>query len=228
MTNIAIETLDKETTAGIPYADTLVQRTSSHEAVVWRDGHGRDTIIDEQAHCLSAGFDVPQTHSAITTARSNEATIARVVERVDVLLMACEGRLDCSRRNVPHTDDLVFCTRGEVLRIRTEADTADVKIALFARTWILEHSNHLTRIDIVDLGCTIAAGGYEATIVAEANTAHDAAVNKVVDESHIKHSSHVRVVYSIPIWSLALELWRQLLWVELSKAVAHIWRGMVL
>jgi hypothetical protein len=110
-------------------------------------------------------------------------------------------REDCTNAN-----NLVFSTGGQVLTIRAEADTSDVKVAILRQAGILQMLDLLTTLDIEDLSRTVATSGNESSITAETNTADYTLVGQVVDELNIQSATNTGVKNSVPIFTLALEV----------------------
>lgn len=102
MTNVTFQTLHKVPTARVPDANALVKRTSCDEAVVGRDGDGRNAVLDGELKHLLVGTDIPKTHSTVTASRGNETTVAGKVQGVDVLVVAGELVPDLTGLNVPN------------------------------------------------------------------------------------------------------------------------------
>jgi hypothetical protein len=100
----AFEALDEVASGGIPDSNTLVERSSSNELGVWRDGDSGDTIFDAEGENILAGLDVPKSDGAITATGSDGATVTSEVQRVDILLMASKGIPDGPSGNVPNSN----------------------------------------------------------------------------------------------------------------------------
>ena len=194
----ALETDNKLIGLNIPYADALVKRTGRDKLVVWRDGHGGDTILDGVIGNLRIRHEIPETHAAIATTRRNDLAISGKVKRVNILLVAGKLMLDFASRNIPHliayvsiaktklkgftySNDLVFCTRGELLAIGAEADAPDVQVAVLWQRCILKVSNGSSSLNIKNLRGAVATCGDEPTIQAKAHATDDTLVGKIVD-----------------------------------------------
>lgn len=120
--------------------------------------------------------------------------------------MAIKRGSDALALNVPHSDLLVFGTGGEQFAIRREANGADIQVTFFVlNSVVLQFANFSAVAGIKDLGTSVAAGGHIFAVGREADTADDGFVDEVVEQSDIEHSRYVRVEYSMPIVSSALQ-----------------------
>lgn len=212
------KTLEQVSLMDVPNADALVERTSGDVLGVGGNGNSCNTILDSQSEGVSALLDIPETNGSISTARCNRATIAGKVERVNVLLVTGEGIANRSRLNVPnlrkksqlspcqnafsvktYSDQLVFSTGSKVLAIGTEANAANVQITSDIHSVVLEYTELLARLNVVNLSGTVAAGGYVLAVMAEAHAADNTLVCESVDKIDIQHARHVLVKDDEPV-----------------------------
>lgn len=104
VTRVAIsflKALEEVASLHVPDANTLVKRTSSQESVVGRNGDSGDTVFNGKAKHTLVALDIPQTDCAIAGSGSDVATVGRVVEGVDVLLVTCKSVPDSACLNLP-------------------------------------------------------------------------------------------------------------------------------
>lgn len=73
----------------------------------------------------------------------------------------------------------------------------------------------LTGPHVEDLGTAIAACCDVLPVVAEANTANNALVGKIVNKVNFESAAFARVVDRMPVFTLALEVWWKLFRVEI-------------
>lgn len=125
-------------------------------------------------------------------------------------LTRSDGGHECT-----YPDDLVFRTCRKIPSIRTEAHTPNVQIPILRRAVVLKMAHLLTRVDIEDLRASIAAGGHESAVMAEAHTANNALVRQVVHQVHIQPAVHARVEDRMPVIALSLEVRGELIWFQL-------------
>ena len=78
----------------------------------------------------------------------------------------------------------------------------------------------MSGLDIEDLRRAVTAGRDEAAVQAEAHTADDTLVGKVVDQVDVEHTAGTRVEDGEPVTALLLQVLGQLLDVEISEDVA--------
>lgn len=105
-----------------------------------------------------------------------------------------------------NANDLVLSTSGQVLTIRAEADTSDVKVTILRQAGVLQMLNLLAALDIKDLSRTIATSSNESSITAETNTADYTLVGQVMDELNVQSATNAWVENSVPVFTLALEV----------------------
>ena len=98
---LSLETHDKIPARNVPYSDALIERPSSNETVVGRNGDGCDSVLNGEVCNLLIPLKIPQTDTPVTTTRSNDLTIAGKVKGVDVLLVAGELVLDLAAVDIP-------------------------------------------------------------------------------------------------------------------------------
>lgn len=187
------------TGSNIPDPHTLVEGTSCDESTVGRDGNSSDAILNGECQHTVGCLDIPESDRAVATARGNGPAITREVQAVDVLLVARECVSDSARLDVPDPDQLVLGAGGEVLAVGTEADASDVQVAASVGIIVLQHTDLVSRDDVVDLGRLVAPSRDVLAIHAEANAADDALVRQGVDQVHIEHAWNSRVEDDEPI-----------------------------
>ena len=132
---LALEFHNKLSALDIPNTDALVERTGGDEAVVGRDGHRSDTILDGEVGDLVVPLEIPQANTAIAAAGCNDLAVAREVERIDVLFVAGELMLDLAAGNIPHLHrkSAIIQVKAELMKLtRMTLSSAPV-----ARYWPL-------------------------------------------------------------------------------------------
>jgi hypothetical protein len=127
-----------------------------------------------------------------------------------------------------YSDDLVLCTGGEEQAVGAEAHTPDVQVTVFGQTAILEMRNRVASVDIENLRGAVAACCHIPAVHAEAYTADDTLMRKVVDKVDVQDTPGARVEDGEPIAALLLQVLWQLLNVEIGKDVALRHRDLVL
>jgi hypothetical protein len=105
---LAFKAHDQLAALDVPDADALVEGTGRDIQVVGRDGNSGDAVLDGEICNLRVGLEVPQTDTAVATARGNDAAVAREVETVNVLFVASELVLDGAAADVPDLRALVW------------------------------------------------------------------------------------------------------------------------
>lgn len=228
MARFSLQAHDKLSGANVPDTDALVEGAGRDEAVVWGNGNSGDTIFDREVGDLFVPLQVPEADAAITTAGRDDLAVAGEVEGVDVLLVAGELVLDLAALNVPHADNLVFGTSGEILAVRAEAYAPDVQVTILWQASVLEVSDGVAGLDVEDLGRAVAACRNIATIKTEAYTADDALMRQVVDQVDVEHTPGARVEDGEPIAALLLQVLRKLLDVEIGQNITLSERHVVL
>lgn len=151
MALFALKTYDKVTGMDIPDANALVQGTGRDIATVWRNSDSCNAILDGQVKHLLVRLEIPEADAPIAASRSDDSAVLGEIQRVDILLVAGELVLDGTARDIPNSNDFVFGTSREVLAVGTEADAADVQIAVFGKTGVLEKGNWCSGLDVEDL-----------------------------------------------------------------------------
>lgn len=119
------------------------------------------------------------------------------------------------KEGTTYPDNLVLGTRCKIPSIRTEAHTPNVQIPVLRRAVVLKMAHLFPRVDIEDLRASIAAGGHESPVVAEAHTTDYALVRKVVHQIHVQSAVHTRVEDRMPVIALSLEMRRELIRLQL-------------
>ena len=120
-----------------------------------------------------------------------------------------------------HPDDLVLGTSSEVLAIRTEANTADVQVSILASVVVHQMADLLTTVDVEDLRRPVAASRNISAVMAEANTADNTLVNKVVHQVDVQTTHDARIEDRVPVLTLALQRLRQLVQLEIGELIAN-------
>jgi hypothetical protein len=113
-----------------------------------------------------------------------------------------------------YSDHFIFSTGGEVPSVGAEAHTTNVKVAVLTGAAILQVADLLSGIHIKDLSTAIATSSNVAAIMAESNTAHHTLMRKIVHQIDIESARRTRVINSMPVFTHALEMRRQLLRVK--------------
>ena len=85
----------------LPHADALVEGASGNEIPARRDRDGGNAVFDRQRQVFALALQIPHSHGVVSTAGCDIAPAESEVERIDILLMACEGMADRSALNVP-------------------------------------------------------------------------------------------------------------------------------
>ena len=116
---------------------------------------------------------------------------------------------------------LVFGSSGQVLSIRTEADTTDIEIAILVDALVLKSRDVLSGGHVKDLRRPIAARGQVLAVTAEANAANNTVMDKVVHQLHVQNALHFRVENRIPVSSLTLLRDGQVIGVPVSQHVTR-------
>ena len=216
-----LKALQKIPSVDVPDTYTLVQRAGRYVLGIGGNGNGGDSILDTESHQRPARFDIPQAYCPVTTARRDNTTIPREIERVYILLVAREGVPDCSLLNIPDTNELVFGTGGEVLAVRAEANTPYIQISRNIGVLILQHAHLFASVDIVDLRRSVAPSCHVFAVMAETNAAHDALVVKGVHEVDIQHARDLLVEDDKPVVACLLHMRRQTVRIEVPQSIVH-------
>lgn len=217
---LSLKTNDKATRVDVPDSDALVQGTGRDIATIRRDRNSSNAILDGQVEHLLIRFKIPEANTPVAASRCNDTTVLGKVQRVDILLVASELVLDSAGRNVPDANDLILGASREILTVGTEADTANVQVAVFRETSVLEKGNGRSGFDIENLSRTVAASGHIATVSAEPHAADYALVRQVVDQLNVQHAPGAGVEDGEPIRLLLLEVRWQRLQIEISQDIA--------
>jgi hypothetical protein len=243
MTLLAFCSFDHVAGADVPDANALVERSGRDEAVVRRHGDGGNAVFDREHENALALLNVPDTDCAVTGARGDVAAVGGEVEGVDVLVVAGELVADDALVDVPYlcqtslarlsllcavsceayANDLVFSTSRQVLPVGAEAHTTNIQIAILVSVIVLEMADLRSSHDIEDLGASVAARGNRSSIVREADTAHHTLMRKIMHQLDIQTALHawIRVEHSMPILTLTLEMWWELLWLIVAQLIAN-------
>ena len=224
---VAVWTLEalNEIAPGIPHADALVKRTSGDILGVGRDGNSSDPVLDREGSHQLRSLDIPKSDGPVATSRGNGASVAREVERVDILFVSREGVADRSRGDIPYSDQLVLGTGGQVLAIGAEAHAADIQIAVQINAIILEDAELLAGLDVVNLGRPIATSCDILAVGAEANAADHTLVLKRVNKFHIQHLGNILVEDDPPIILDLLGVVWKTLGVQVAQRVVVLRNG---
>jgi hypothetical protein len=108
----AFKAHDQLAALDVPDADALVEGTGRDKQVVGRDGDSGDAVLDGEVCNLRVGLEVPQTDTAVATARGDDAAVARKVQAVNVLLVTSELVLDGAAVDVPDLERLVWYVKA--------------------------------------------------------------------------------------------------------------------
>jgi hypothetical protein len=103
-----LQALNQVSSCSVPDADALVQRTGSDVTAIRRHGHSSDAILNAKGVDKLAIENIPKAHGLISTARSDESTVASKVQRVDVLLVSTEDMLDGTLVDIPNLEPIIF------------------------------------------------------------------------------------------------------------------------
>lgn len=117
---------------------------------------------------------------------------------VSTLRQLEERQLDV-RQTWTYPNQLIISSSGEILAIRAEADGSNVNIASDTRRLILQSTNLVTSVDVIDLSRMVAPGGDVLAVVAEANAADNAVVLQRVRKVDIKQGLNVLVEGDGPV-----------------------------
>ena len=113
----------------------------------------------------------------------------------------------------------VFSASGQVLSIRAEADTADIKIAVFVDTLVLQSRNVVTSGHIKNLRGAVTARSQVLAVTTETNTADNTVMNEMVHQIHVKHTLNLRVKNRVPVIALTFLRGRKVIGVPVSQHV---------
>ena len=124
---------------------------------------------------------------------------------------------------ISYADDLVFSSSRQEPAIRAEAHTTDVQISsVLIDAVVYKVTNLLASVDIVDLRRAVAASGDKPSVMAEADTAHDALVSEVVNEVHVETTMNTRIENGVPVFALALQVWRELVGFVFGELIPNL------
>lgn len=113
---------------------------------------------------------------------------------------------DVNWKDCTNANDLIFSTSSQVLTIRTEADTSDVKVTILRQAGVLQMLDLLAALNIEDLSRSVATSSNKSSIAAETNTADYTLVGQVVNELNVQSAADTGVENSVPVFTLALEV----------------------
>jgi hypothetical protein len=113
---------------------------------------------------------------------------------------------DLASGNFPNANDLIFGTSGQVLTIRTEADTSDIKVTILRQAGVLQMLDLLATLNVKDLSRSVATSSNKSSITTETNTANYTLVGQVVDKLNVQGATDTGVENSVPVFTLALEV----------------------
>lgn len=118
-----------------------------------------------------------------------------------------------------HSDQLILCTRSQVTSVRAEADAANVEIrGGVRRGMVLQNTNLLASLHIVDLSGSVAARGNVLAVVTEPHAADNAVVAERVDQVDVEDACDGRVENGVPVIALLLMVG----WHRLQVNVEHV------
>lgn len=239
-----LQALHQVSSCSIPDAHALVQRTGSHVTTIRRHGHSSDTILNAKGVDKLAIENIPKAHGLVSTARGDESTVASKVQRVDVLLVSTEDMLDGALVDIPnlkpitvsqrsshmlrvsyklktYANLLILGTSRKIFAIRTEANAANVQVAVLVDILILESGHILTGGHVEDLSRAIAARRQVLAVTAEAHTANDAIVIQMMHQLHIEDTLDLGVEHGVPIGTLTLLRRRQIIRIPVCQHVSR-------
>lgn len=72
----SFKALNKVAAVDVPNANALVKRSGCDQLTIGRDGNRSDAVLNGKGQDAASILNIPQSHSAVTTARSNGATIS--------------------------------------------------------------------------------------------------------------------------------------------------------
>ena len=130
-----------------------------------------------------------------------------------------------NKQSAPHPNLFVLGTGSKKPAIGTEADAANIQIAVAVYRIVLQGGHLVARLHVKDLGAPVTAGGDVLSVLAEAHAAHDAVVVEGVDELDVQQARDPRVEESEPVGSLLLLAGGDALGIEVGKVVADRRQG---
>ena len=115
----------------------------------------------------------------------------------------------------------ILSTSRQIFAIWTEANTANVQIAILINVLVLKSGHILTGGHIEDLSRAVAARSQVLAITAEAHTANNTIMVQMMHQLHVKDTLDLGVEHGIPIGALALLRWRQIIGVPVCQHVSR-------
>jgi hypothetical protein len=116
---------------------------------------------------------------------------------------------------------LILGAGCEELAIGTEADAADVKVAVLVHILVLQGGHVLTGGYIKDLSGTVATRCEIFAVTTETDAANDAIMDKMMHKLDIEHALHLWVEYGVPIGALSLLRSRQVIRIPVGQHVSR-------
>jgi hypothetical protein len=93
----------------------------------------------------------------------------------------------------------ILRTSCEIFAIGGEADRTDVQVPLLGDGFVVERTAERASAHVENLGSAIASSGEPHTVLAEADTTHDALVVELVHEVDIKRLGNTRIIEREPV-----------------------------
>ena len=101
----AFEALNNVAELHVPDADALVEGASSDVLGIGRDGNRSNTVFDAKDKGAARRLDIPQSHGSVSASGGDGSSVARKVQRVDILLVAGKSVANGSRGDIPNLYD---------------------------------------------------------------------------------------------------------------------------
>lgn len=126
---------------------------------------------------------------------------------------------------VTYSNQLVLGASSQVLAIRTEAHASDVQVAGDIHAVVLQHAQFLARLDIVDLGRSVATSSDVFPVGTEPHAADHTLMLQGVDQVDVKHSGNRLVENDEPVIPRLLGMGRHAVGVQIAQGVVGGRRG---
>lgn len=110
----ALKALKQVSHLDVPHPDALVKRTSRDELGIGRDGNSRDPIFDGERQVAVTSLQIPDSDGPVAATRRNGASIAGEIERINILVVAREGRADLPCCDIPNLGPLARLQRDGI------------------------------------------------------------------------------------------------------------------
>lgn len=98
-----------------------------------------------------------------------------------------------------YPDLFVLCACSKVHSIGTEANTADIQIAILVNTFVLQLDNFVAGCNFEDLSRAIATSSHVFSILTKSHAADNTIVMEIGDQLDIEDTAHVGIENSIPV-----------------------------